>query len=297
MSKVNGYFEGFDEARYLRANPDVLEALKAGAISSGWRHYVLSGIREHRPGVDPEVGNKVKSILDALERNAPEAAPPAHLRKRVHGSTDVSSFEHIGKMVSFDIYNAIRSASVEISPNARILDLGCGCGRIIRYFHKLYVEGKFYGTDIDREAIAWCEDNLSYIGSFVQNGKLPPLPFEDRFFDFVYSISIFTHLPEAMQFRWLEELRRVTKQGAYVLLTTHGPEVLPERAKRERDKLMRSGFYYKWGRGTGGLPLFYQTAFHTEDYIARRWGNVLEVSQIIKKGINDRQDLVLCRSR
>jgi len=42
---------------------------------------------------------------------------------------------------------------------------------------------------------------------------MPPMSYEDNMFDFVYSISIFTHLPEDMQFAWLQELQRITKPG------------------------------------------------------------------------------------
>jgi len=48
------------------------------------------------------------------------------------------------------------------------------------------------------------------------------LPFEDGFFDLIFSVSIFTHLPEKMQIAWLEELRRASKPGALVLSSVHG---------------------------------------------------------------------------
>jgi ubiquinone/menaquinone biosynthesis C-methylase UbiE len=290
-------FDGFDESRYLQSNPDVLQAVKTGTIPSGWEHYRMFGYRENRSGVDLEVGREIKNILEILEENAPETVPPPHLRKRVHGVDDISSFEQVGKTVSFDIYKIIRSASIALPTDACILDFGCGCGRIMRYFHKLYVKGEFYGTDIDKQAIAWCKEHLSYIGNFTQNENWPPLAFDEGFFDFVYSISIFTHLPEDMQFKWLEELRRVTKPGGYLLLTTHGPELLPARAKRARQKLMSAGFYYMVRFGTSGLPRFYQTAFHTEHYITSEWGRLLDINRIVKKGIAGHQDLILCRRR
>ena len=175
------------------------------------------------------------------------------------------------------------------------MDFGCGCGRVIRHVHKKVGKGRFYGTDIDAEAISWCQRNLSQVGEFVTNGRLPPLPFVDGFFDFVYAISVFTHLPEDMQFAWLEELRRVTRRSGYLVLTTHGDSLFPTLPDKSQAELQQAGFYYAKGDGTNGLPDFYQTSFHTEEYIQTQWSKFFEIEKIIRKGINGHQDLILCR--
>ena len=168
-----------------------------------------------------------------------------------------------------NVYSLINSV-VALGARCRILDFGCGCGRVIRYFHKLSTGSSLYGTDIDTEATSWCQECLSHIGEFTSNDVAPPLPFDAEFFDCIYSVSIFTHLPEDMQFAWLEELRRVTKRGGYLLLTTHGEELFRTTSKEKKDQLRREGFYYSVGAGTEGLPDFYQ-------------------------GLANHQDLILCR--
>lgn len=297
MAVVNSQFEGFDESAYLEANPDVREAVRTGAFSSGWQHYITGGYRENRAGISPKLGGQMKDVVGALERDATRTPPPPHLREKVHGSKDLSSFEEIGRTVAFNIYAAIEPASITLPVHGRILDFGCGCGRVMRYFRNLYDKCDFYGTDIDKEAIAWCQNNLQDIGTFNVNKPRPPLPFEEGFFDFVYSISVFTHLPEDLQFIWLEELRRVTKPNGYLLLTTHGQELFPIRHKGLREKFMPTGFYYSAGLGTRGFHVFYQTAFHAEQYISSRWSRFFEIIRIMKKGITNYQDIVLCRRR
>ncbi|MCA1657735.1 MAG: class I SAM-dependent methyltransferase, partial [Verrucomicrobiaceae bacterium] len=50
----------------------------------------------------------------------------------------------------------------------------------------------------------------------------PPTPFADGSFDLVHGISVFTHLSEADQDRWLAELQRITEPGGAVLMSIQG---------------------------------------------------------------------------
>jgi len=294
MNNRTHAFLGFDESTYLTSNPDVAAAVQNGGFASGWQHYLFFGSRENRPGVPPGVDQAMQVLH---EKDSAEPAPPEHLRKRVHGAEDIESFEQVGKIVAFNISSATHSEFPSNTP-CRILDFGCGCGRVIRYFSKLIENADFYGSDIDPEAIAWCQDHLAHLGQFVVNPPSPPLPFEDNFFDFVFSISVFTHLPEQMELTWLAELRRVTKPGGLLLLTSHGDHLLtpyvPEETLRQ---FQESGFYYLVGAETEGLPSFYQTSFHTDAYIHNRWSHFFKIEKFIKKGIADNQDLILCRKK
>ncbi len=286
-------FAGFDEAAYLQANPDVCQAVDSGFYASGLEHYLYHGFRKNRPGVLPEVSKAINDFMDLL-CSGDLLLPPEHLRKRVHGGIDIVNFENIGRIIAMNIYSSINSV-IKLGEHQRILDFGCGCGRIIRYLHNLFAKGRLYGVDIDSEAIAWCRRNLSQIGDFIVNNELGPLPFPDELFDFVYSISVFTHLPEHMELAWLEELRRVTKPGGYLLLTTHGEKIFQDTPEENQRQLREHGFSYYLVSKTEGLPDFYQTSFHTEDYIYRQWGKFFEVKKFVKNGVANRQDLILCR--
>jgi SAM-dependent methyltransferase len=190
MTDMNYSFRDFDESTYLELNPDVSEAVQNGSFSSGLEHYFSQGFLEDRHGVPPAVCKAIKAIME----NVPiESAPPDHLRKRVHGDEDLSTFEGVGRRVSFNIHSAI-SSTFELDENQRILDFGYGCGRVIRYFHLLSENSHFYGTDIDEEAIAWCQNQLGEIGEFITNEESPPLPFGDEFFDFIYEFSEITRI-------------------------------------------------------------------------------------------------------
>ncbi len=119
------------------------------------------------------------------------------------------------------MHNTIKTEAITLNPGARILDFGCGCGRVITWLQQLDSKYQYFGTDIDPEAITWCQENLANFGEYAVNPHLPPTEYADNYFDLVYSISVFTHLSEDMQFAWLKELSRITKPGGYLLLTTH----------------------------------------------------------------------------
>lgn len=106
--------------------------------------------------------------------------------------------------------------------NKRILDWGCGPGRLIRHLPNVIGNGcEFYGTDYNEKSIEWCSKNLPNI-RFNKNSLAAHLPYTDDFFDVIYGISIFTHLSEQLHVDWYNELYRLLKPGGIMFLTTQG---------------------------------------------------------------------------
>jgi SAM-dependent methyltransferase len=285
----------FDEAAYLNENPDVAATVEKIPGYSGWRHFVEQGYLENRGGVSALVCDYVQT-----EKNDPinRVAPPVHLRRRVHGADDRASFENIGRIVADTLFAYLKVD--DNNAHFRALDFGVGCGRVLVPLNKLcrrrssfHDRVQWYGSDIDREAIAWCQRNLPPVGEFVVNNPAPPLPFGDQFFDFIFSISVFTHLPEDMQFAWLAELRRVLRVGGTAVLSTLPMALVGKSA--DEDKTSRGFYYSPGGKGTKGLPGFYQDAFHNRQYIEREWSRYFLIEHYREKGIADHQDLILCK--
>jgi SAM-dependent methyltransferase len=259
---------------------------------SGWRHFDEEGWLENRVGV-------ARSVYDEVRRRKnyeiDQILPPVFLRKRIHGAEDVATFEQAGRAIAFDVLKYLDRAETADS-EFRVLDFGVGCARVLRPLQDLSASRQdsvhWYGCDIDGQAIDWCQTYLGSRAKFVVNETMPPAPFADRFFDFVYSISIFTHLPEAMQFAWLKEINRVLKAGAVAIISTHS---FGAPRKRKEEKLIARGFHHGGGKGAEGLPDFYQTSYHTREYIEREWAKYISVEEFVEKGVNADQNLVLCR--
>ena len=283
--------EDFDEATYLRANPDVAAAAGPGGPVSGLQHFLLHGFRERRAGVPDRLDAAVAAWIDMGEAGE---WPPDDLRERVHGDRDLANFAWLGRRITIDILVALHAHRLLDAVREPTLDFGVGCGRVARYWAALG-GGALTGSDIDPETIAWCGVHVTsgQAGQsvFVTNPHDPPTPIPDGVVGLVYAISVFTHLPEEMELRWITELARITKPGGVLLLTTHGVD-LWDGSEGEASE---SGFVYSRAGGAAGLPDFYRTSFHTEDAVRQRWGTALEIVAVVPKGVNDHQDLVIAR--
>lgn len=133
------------------------------------------------------------------------ALPPLELANII-GSYDLCHFRDNGRYYFEEIAKRLR-----IRRDSKVLDIGCGCGRIAAPFVSYLDDGHLYGFDTWREGVSWCEDNLgSAHAEFhhleVSNNyyfdtrdqavenvlSLPWLAAES--IDHAYAISVFTHL-------------------------------------------------------------------------------------------------------
>jgi SAM-dependent methyltransferase len=215
------------------------------------------------------------------------------LRVRVGGWEDTDHFLGVGRKIFWDLNRLLKEINRDFDTFDRILDFGCGCARVLR-FVKPRIGQSIEGTDIDMESIHWCQDNLFNTLKFHVNSDIPPLAYPDESFDFIFSISVFTHLPEEMQFQWLGELKRILKRGGVFITTFHGEDLFPAAQPEIISLYKEKGFYYLYVGNTLGLPEYYQAAFHTNDYIQKKWCHYFKILHIGKRAINNHQDAVVC---
>lgn len=241
-------------------------------------------------------------------RPAPRAKPrtPDHLMIRVSGSCDIS-FYPTGHIALGQMRALLAKTGRSIDDFQSILDFGCGCGRVLLALHNERVPARLCGSDIDQEAMAWCRENFSPVATFDANPHLPPTRYADETFDFIYAISVFTHLPEDHQFAWLAELNRILKPGGILITTVHGPTTCASLPRAVRAEVQKRGFLYidqshpDWppylGAVTEGLPDFYRLTYHTFDYVREKWRDFFEIVAIEERGLNFIQDGIVCRKR
>lgn len=246
-----------------------------------------------------DVETRLSQMMSLAEQKYGFSLPPIpskNLQIRVAGAYYPGFFED-GKAMFREFQQILGKHQLNFSDFDSILDFGCGCGRTIIPLSFLVPPGKLSGTDIDAEAIGWLKTNYAGFKDLDVNNHAPPTKHAAGQFDFIYSISIFTHLPEEIQRSWLTELSRILKPGGYGIFTTHGENHFVHLSAADRKKLLEHGFHYSDLGATEGLPDFYRASFQTPAYIRREWAQYFEVLAVYERGICQNQDAVLVRKR
>jgi len=231
--------------------------------------------------------------------------PGDELIYRVTGFTDRTTFYNSGHQSVVDLEAVLGVVGRSLSTFSTILDFGSGCGRIALWLEHLSKAGSsLHGADIDGRAVAWAQDNIPW-AEFKVNQPLPPLDYPDGHFDLVFSHSVFTHIDEHYQDRWLDELRRVLKPGGYAILSIHGETAFtvfenavagrggdPGVIRRELGA--RGISFIKDDAFTGGpFPDFYHSTFHAPWYVFEHWGRWFTVAAFLPQRSMAYQDFVL----
>lgn len=189
----------------------------------------------------------------------------------------------------------------------KILDFGCGIGRISLMLHHM-VQQPTHACDVNVFSIEYMKRQLPSV-DIRHTDFQPPLPYEDDYFDAIFSISIWTHLHPKMQIPWLMEMRRVLKLGGYALISVAGIDSLPRRQKvlpdwerfTEEDVRQMGQLFLeyrglsKFPEGFPGISDSYGSTIHDTDFILSTWGCLFDSIEYRKGGIANVQDLVVLR--
>jgi SAM-dependent methyltransferase len=171
--------------------------------------------------------------------------------------------------------------------------------------------------DVDAGAIAWLRSHGLGIDARV-NPPEGPAPFAGDSFDFICSISIFTHLNERSQQVWLAEVNRLLRPGGLAVLTVLGEALLETWAQGQRPgitaeqrallqsspPLTDTGFVFapevrtRWNAWRyRGVEEDYGLAFWDPAALRESWSEWFEVIDVVPQSINWRQDAVLVTPR
>jgi SAM-dependent methyltransferase len=212
--------------------------------------------------------------------------PPRRLMVGVGWSGDADWFLESGRA----LFESVIS-HVPVAAESSILDFGCGCGRVIRYWNEH--PGAVVGSDFDPKAIKWCRRNLPFAG-FERNRLAPPLPFDDASFDVVYALSVFTHFTAELQLAWRDELRRVLCPGGHLLITTHGASIAGRLEPQERAQFDRGELVVRWKNAAGSNLC---SAYHPEQYLRETFIQGFDLHDFVPEGApgHPKQDLIVLR--
>jgi ubiquinone/menaquinone biosynthesis C-methylase UbiE len=125
-----------------------------------------------------------------------------------------------------------------LSPGDRVLDIGCGIGRMARVLvgELAAPEGSYDGFDVSRPGIEWCRERyrgtaapFRFAHVDLHHGRYNPgghasadsftFPYPDDSFDLAIATSVFTHLLDGAAQRYLSEAARVLDPGGRLFST------------------------------------------------------------------------------
>ncbi|MEL6111371.1 MAG: class I SAM-dependent methyltransferase [Pseudomonadota bacterium] len=202
--------------------------------------------------------------------------PSAYLMTLVAGEPDWQRFLEGGRDQARTIAELVTRHDGNFQDAERLLDLGCGCGRIIRHM-PAHSAAALYGVDYNPRLVRWCAQNLP--GTFARNQLTPPLDYPDGHFDAVWLLSVFTHLRLETQNQWLAELARVVRPGGTVIVTFHD-EAHPglDLVGLTSEALLAKAFHIHNDRAEGSNFI---STFQTRDFMRNQCAAYFEVCEIV----------------
>ncbi len=301
----------FDKVRYPIADPELagrfaeVRGMDTSVRALMTQHLdALRGARFWRLDASPTGHYVAADWRRAVHFMNPEferyPLPPSANIQRVIGDAHAGRFAIGGATIFKNLEAYLAELGHAWADFPRILDWGCGAGRVTRYLLS-ETACAVTGADIDPDNIGWCRTAYPQ-GRFETVPLRPPTVFDDGAFDLVTGLSVMTHLTEADQFLWLAELQRIVRPGGLAFLSVQGPTLFAHNGfPAHLYRRVQEQGYLDLSRDGAlddviGDPEYYRAAMHSRPYITDRWGQYFEVVAIVD-AIAGLQDFVVLRRR
>ena len=155
-----------------------------------------------------------------------------------------------------------------ISKNdGRILEAGCGAGRILKYFHNK--QHDIIGIDFIANAIKKLKTDDTDLKVFVDDIK--SLKFNDEYFKYILAFGLFHNLDQGLK-ESINESHRVLEKGGSICVSFRADNIqtkivdfLEERKQKDRNKVNTIKFFHKMNlTKTEFKELFHKAGFEVK---------------------------------
>lgn len=180
------------------------------------------------------------------------------------------------------------------------LDFGSGYGRVLRFLVQRTPPETVWASDVIQEAVEFCAEefgvNAIHADRPIRELQLPR-------FDFIYAISVITHLDEEGSREFLRRLPEWLEPGGIAMFTTHGEWSLAnvgfygETFEQKRQEIARD----VGRRGIAFVPYHhyggddYGMTWHSADYIRETLedlhGASVTLVRFAPRGLDEHQDV------
>jgi SAM-dependent methyltransferase len=220
---------------------------------------------------------------DGLARTFLKDVPPS-LMKYTCSLQNEPDYYQAGFEVSTMLNLATaKHAKKKIHEFERILDFGCGAGRLIQFIPNV-AHSRVYGCDVNKILIDFVGEAFPGV-SVISNDFSPPLIYPSEFFDLIYSFSVFSHLTQNDELAWLQELARVGTKDALYLVTIHGEHFINSCLPNLKSEIeSNGGFYFLEVHARDGgemdFPIGYEASLHTHKNVHDIWSQWFEILEL-----------------
>jgi len=188
-------------------------------------------------------------------------AIPNEVLREASSVSDLAAFFAIGEAWA-------QMVSRYLPANPTVLDLGCGCGKLARFFY-LNPGLRYVGIDLFKPAIAWCQRAFALAGdrfrfehfngiSEVYNpgGDIAArdyvFPLETDSVDMTVCASLYTHLLEPDARHYLAEICRITRPGGAAIISIHVKPALGKSFSGDEARIdIAEGYFVKLAEAAG----------------------------------------------
>jgi SAM-dependent methyltransferase len=261
------------------------------------------GVPQFSVSVGPRVGvhGTGQRFLQYKQWKEIQPTPPLGNIERVSGKGATDYNYHNNGATDHMRFSAVAAQHRLDLKTASVLDWGCGCGRLTRYF--LRDGTNVSGIDIDPDNIAWCVQNL-HSTAFTVTDLLPPTSFKDQSFDLVIANSVLSHLTLNAMEQWLQEVHRLLKPGGLALLSYHGNFSLAGFCSKTEDfvkKVIQTGFNADLkAQEVNDMisdPEYYRHTFMTDAFAAELFSTYFDLEEVVVGFVSRFQNLAVLRRR
>jgi 2-polyprenyl-3-methyl-5-hydroxy-6-metoxy-1,4-benzoquinol methylase len=228
LKSIFGRSSAADPAARVHKAPHgaALRDMFAGASEAEWLWALTDG-RENEP--------KIRELLPTL--------PPDTIQAQFTGRSNKVAFEQaIGAKAVF--LAQAKALGLDLTrSDLRVLDFGCGWGRITQTLFQDFLPSQVTGCDVMPEALETCRQTRLPC-ELVHIPFLPPSPLPESAYDLVVAYSVFSHLSESAHMAWVQDLARALRPGGVLVVTTRprafiqvaeafrkGPQPVPAHAR------------------------------------------------------------------
>jgi ubiquinone/menaquinone biosynthesis C-methylase UbiE len=201
--------------------------LSRKALTNPAFRKVTRSFSQFKLKLPPQIYGKILDATELIEAPKNELVAPLRLRHKIGQDIEYNGNSFV----------QLLKTHCELKQDGKVLDVGCGCGRMALALAKyLSSEGSYKGTEIDKEFVDWCKRKISprypnfsfshadiFSSSYNPKGKITAadyrFPFANDSFDVVFLSSVFTHmLPRDLK-NYFTEVARVMKKNSRCLIT------------------------------------------------------------------------------